>query len=420
MPSTITALDTIDLSSVTDLLTSFLTTKIPHSSIWSSINAFTYEVSGLMPEAARNNPGCQLTFYLFHVSPAPQSRNVPVANDYSQPRGNRTLPLGLDLFYLLTAYSSSSSDQEQQLMGACMQLLHENSIFNGTGSNNQPYWFTVTLEPETHDEANRRWQSYSTPFRMSVVYRVSVVFLTSSADTAPPAPAPQKIGLSVAPSQLPPASGGAIVAATNDAVFSPANPTPTDTITYQCSPTVVTLGGVFTVLGDNLDAASSAFLYILDSSGVETQVPWIVAGSTTASRVDIQLPAAFGALPASCPSPGIYQVRMGDAAGYRSNSIPLFISAQVVTPVGTWNPTSGVFTFTGAGFVDPTKVYLETVALEQVLPLGSIPVAGQFSIDATRDSISFVPPAGLLAGGYTVQLRCGGVEGPPVGQIVLP
>jgi hypothetical protein len=117
--------------------------------------------------------------------------------------------------------------------------------------------------------------------------------------------------------------------------------------------------------------------------------------------------------------PGAYQLRVGsdaakgDAKDYRSNSTPLLISARVDAPGLPWNPVAGVFSFTGDGFVPgATELLLDTVSLKAV---GGPPAPGEFQI--AGGTISFQPDT--PSGTYFVRLRVNGVEGPPVGRIVL-
>jgi hypothetical protein len=219
-----------------------------------------------------------------------------------------------------------------------------------------------------------------------------------------------------------------LTATASDIDFSPLNPVPGDTILHHYSPAVVSPGGVFSVFGAGLDQPTARRFYLVDSLLAETEVTsWrAAAAQQTAGRFVATLPVTVGALPAASPRPGVYQIRVGssvsdgDVTEYRSNSVPLLIAAQVTAPASPWNPVAGVFSFTGAGFVDgSTELYLDTIALA-ALPLGSAVGAGQFSIATTLDSVSFRLPAAIAPGAYFVRLRVRGVEGPAVGRIVLP
>jgi hypothetical protein len=420
-------ISTLDISSVTDRLIAYLENAV---TVWpgfddngGTIQRFTIHVTGNMPETVRNLGDCHLVLYLFHVVPEPGARNSPLTGSRAQP--NATHAFGLSMFYLLTSFSKDGAIKEQQSMSIALKALHERATFIDPLDG---FTFTITIEPEKDDAANRRWQSFSTPFRLSAMYRVSVTFLTPAGQAPAPAPPPTRIGLSTGPTALPFARAGALTATASEIDFTPLNPQPTDTIIHHYSPAVVSPNGTFSVFGASLDQPTAKRLFLLDSALAETEVtPWKTsAPQQTASRFVARLPNSIGAAPGASPTPGVYQIRvgssvaLGDTLNYRSNAVPLLIAAQAGPVPSPWNPVGGEFIFSGFGFVDgATELYLDTVGLT-ALALGSAPGAGEFSINASLNSIRFRPPAGLPAGTYFVRLRVGGVEGPAVGRISLP
>jgi hypothetical protein len=229
---------------------------------------------------------------------------------------------------------------------------------------------------------------------------------------------------------LPFAGAGALVATASQVDFFPPNPQPTDTITYQYSPAVVSPGGKFSAFGRGLDQPTAQRLYLIDPSLVETEVtPWRApAGPKEGkdSRMVVALPNTVGAVPGSSPSPGVYQLRVGssvasgDAADYRSNSVPLLLAAKVNEISTTLDALGKLYSFGGTGFVaGATELYLDTIPLVP-LPVGSAPNPGEFAINNSLDVVAFRTPKSIAAGRYYVRLRVGGVEGPAVGRITLP
>ncbi|SRR6266568_3495704 len=416
-------ISTLDISSVTDRLVDYLTTSVGNWPGWTanggSVPPFNIEITGRMPETVRNAGGCQVNVYLFHLNAEPATRNTPLTGTVPQP--NRSQALGLTLFYLLTAFARDNVTQEQQAMSIAVKALHERGTYVDPADG---FTFTITLEAEKADEANRRWQSYSTAFRLSAVYRVSVAFLSPTAIPGAPAAPPQRIGLSLAPIALPFAGAGALTSTASRVDFAPLHPVPGDTVVYDYSPAVVGPGGSFSAFGAGLDQPTAQRLYLVDQAGAEQEVTaWKAPPArNTASRVVATLPAAVGAIPANSPVAGMYQLRVGsavasgDAKDYRSNSVPLLVSARIDPPAQPWNPVAGVFWFTGAGFVaGATELLLDTVALRAgVAPLAQ----GDFQI--VGNTIGFRPPTGIPAGEHFVRVRVRGVEGPPVGRITLP
>jgi hypothetical protein len=415
-------ISTLDLSSVTDRVVDYLTSAVTTWPGWTTnggtVTPFNLDVSGRMPETVRNLGGCHLTMYLFHVTADASTRNTPLTGKSALP--NKSHAIGLTLYYLLTAYARDNATQEQQAMSIGVKALHERGTYVDPADG---FTFTITLDPEKADEANRRWQSYSTAFRLSAVYRVSVVFLSPTVIPGAPAPAPQRIGLSLAPLALPFAGAGALTSTASRVDCAPLSPVPGDTIVYDYSPAIVAAGGSFAVFGAGLGQPTASRLFLLDAVGTETEVTaWKApAAQNTASRVVVRLPATVGAVPANSPTPGVYQLRvgssiaLGDPATYRSNAVPVLVSAFINPPASPWNPVGGTFSFTGLGFVAAAaELLIDTVTLSKV---AGAPGAGEFQVSGS--TINFRPPAGMTPGPYFVRLRVHGVEGPPVGRIVI-
>lgn len=415
-------ISTLDLSSVTDRIVDYLTSAVTNWPGWAdnggTVARFDVSVSGKMPETVRNQSGCQVTMYLYHLVVEPSTRSTPLSGTI--PRPNPSHALGLTLYYLLTAFARDNATQEQQAMSIAIKALHERGTYVDPADG---FTFTIAMETEKADEANRRWQAYSTAFRLSAAYRVGVTFLSPTVIPGAPAPPPQRIGLSLAPVALPFAGAGALTSTASRVDFAPLAPSPGDVIVYDYTPAIVAPGASFSAFGAGLDRATAARLYLIDATGVETDVTiWKApASQQTASRVVVRLPATVGAPPANSPGPGVYQLRVGssvaqgDATTYRSNAAPVLIGAFVTPPPTPWNAAAGVFSFTGLGFeAGATEVLLETVTLR---PVAGAPNAGEFQISG--NTIAFRPPANLPAGTYFVRLRVHAVEGPPVGRIVL-
>ncbi len=420
-------ISTLDISSVTDRLIQYLEQAVTAWPGWSvnggAIPQFNIEVSGLMPEVVRNRGGCQMTFYLFHVAPEPYTRNMALTGTRAQP--NTRQALGLTLYYLVTTYSQDSPQQEQQAISIALKALHERGTYVDPGDG---FTFTVTLEGEKPDDANRRWQSFSTPFRLSAVYRVSVTFLTPAAQPGVTAPPPQRIGLGLGATALPFARAGALTGTASRVDFAPLNPAPGDVVTYEYAPAIAAPGGSFAVFGNGLDQPTAQRLYLVDAAGTETEVTaWKgPPAGNTAARVVVTMPATVGPMPGNAADAGFYQLRAGsstvagDALDYRTNTVALLVAARTNAVPDPWTPAAGVFSFSGTGFIEGEMgVLLDTVTLA-ALAQGSAPTAGTFALTNTGDTIRFRPPAGLPAGTYYVRLRVRGVEGPAVGRIALP
>src|SRR5438270_305430 len=124
----------LDLSIITDRLIAILRAAIDNSPLWTinggTIPKFTIEVSGSMPGTVRDGGGggCQVSLYLYHVSPDKHQRNSPAIG----PPLVRQRPFGLELSYLLTAFSQKDYVQEQQAMSIALRSMYDNPLVRAT------------------------------------------------------------------------------------------------------------------------------------------------------------------------------------------------------------------------------------------------------------------------------------------------
>lgn len=444
-------LGVLDLSIVTDTLIKLLEDCRDNSPLWNpnglAVNpgpAFTIKITGSMPETVRNDGDCQLSLYLFHIAQDKFQRNSPVMGSRSSLIPQQ--PMSLDLYYLLTAHTKDKPDyvREQQAMSIAIRCFYENPIVRKTvliNTQNVQEEFCLTMDVETADELSRLWQSFTTSFRLSVVYKVSVVFITPDVPGTQPAPHPQRIGLSVNPTLLPYVSEGQVFGTLRTVIYtSPDTPVPPfppavkpDIRRFDLFPATVAAGQRFLLQGAGLNQATSRRVYLLLSDGTEYEVTsWVVPDPDpqhklrTDAQITLELPTTLGA-PPNTPPAGVYQLRVGsdktqgDAQTIRSNATPFGIAARVdiPDPLGPpqppnpplLTPAGGIFTLNGAGFIaGKTEVLLDTVPLTAA---GGTPAAGEFNVNAGLTAISFRPPGNLPPGRYTVRVRVNQVESAP-------
>jgi hypothetical protein len=142
--------------------------------------------------------GSKLNLFLYNVA-----RNVGWANlglPSRDARGNRVdnPVLGVDLYYLLTAYGAQDFDAEV-LLGGAMQVLHDTPGLDrdeirtvlGTGVNlpkniqfcglaDQAESIRISPLPMSTEEIVRLWSAFQSNYRPSVAYLVTVVLLQSA------------------------------------------------------------------------------------------------------------------------------------------------------------------------------------------------------------------------------------------------
>jgi hypothetical protein len=406
------AWSTLDLSKITDDLIGLLTAVLGVASpVWKenggTIPRFDVTISGSMPESVRADGGCQLSLYLLHVSQDKFARNTPVGGGPGQL--NRRQPLSLDLYYLLTAFAGKDYHQEQVSMGIALRCFHESTIVRPP---NEEY--TVTMEVQSPDETSRLWQALSTPLRLSVIYKVSIVFITPTETPTVPGPPPTEIGLAVSPAALPVVGTARVVAPSIRSAFTKlkgASPQDLDKVVGQVAPTVAVPGDTVLIGGLGLDAGGFDNVYGTPVGGAEQNVTGTWKQSSTASELRIRIMPDKGAV----PTPGVYLITVGSdvPAKVRSNSTVLMIAARIdnVVDPPLLNPDgSGVYSIQGVGFVaGAVQVVLDTVPLTDA---GGAPGDGQFQV-AGGTSLLFKTPTLMEPGKYWVRIRVNGVESPP-------
>jgi uncharacterized protein (DUF2132 family) len=431
-------LGVLDLSLVTDNLTTMLKACRDHSPLWKAnggdADPFTIEVTGLAPDSVRDKGHCQLSLYLFHVEQDKFQMNSPLLSKRAQTIPSQ--PLSLNLYYLLTAFDKDNYVHEQQAMSIAMRCFHENPIVHTSVNLNLPpptavrEEFTLTMAVQTADDLARLWQSVTIPMRLAVIYRVSVIFVT------PPLPAAlasavRKISLSADPTDFPYASFGQVIGTTRNITYtapdsSVAKP---EIVNFDAFPATVAPKQDLTLYGAGLSRPTAKRVYLLADGAPEREVTgWIVpitnpqpppATILSDSKITLRLPDAIGTPPAGTPPPGIYQLRvgsdaaMGDAVTYRSNATPFSVAARVDVTTAPPNPPllTSPYQLTGRGFIaGQTELLLDTLPLA---PVNVPPAAGQFRITGGGTQINFQPPAGLPPGRYSVRVRVNHVESDP-------
>jgi hypothetical protein len=415
----------LDLSIITDELIGLLNVVVdPGSTVWTkhggSIDFFPVTVSGAMPEADRDGAaGCLLSLYLLHVSQDPHFRNTPVSGPLAQV--NAKHPLSLNLYYLLTSFANKNYNQEQQAMSIAMRCFHEQAIMKVATPHAKEY--SITMEVETADEMSRLWQALSAPYRLSVVYKVSIVFVSPSKAAVPAAMAPTSVGLVVSPQDSASGAPARIFgAAVRESLAAPegASAGDADSVVTSIVPGLVRPGDDLIVTGDGFDLPAYAKVYLIGPGAVETDITgW--RQDSAASTLRVHFPRNPAAVPPS-PPPGNYLLALGsDGPKIRTNAAAVAIAARVdpvKTPPGLEGDTgTGVYTVQGAGFTAAvTEVRLGDVAL---VPVAAAPSAGEFQVAPDGTSFAFKAPAGLAAGHYYLDIKVNQIRSPPPSWYVV-
>jgi hypothetical protein len=425
---------TLDLSAVTDSLLGLVKSQWTTAPIWTEVAGsppaptFTPSFTGLAPDAARQAPGPQLALYLYHVEPDNAREALFWQPQLASAQGGeptRFLPLALNLYYLLFAYSETSYTEEQEAMSVALRVFHANPVVRSDPGAATPWELTLTMEHRSYDEMSRLWQATTAPLRMSQVYRAAVVFIDP--DPAPAAAAPvSSFSVSVNPVPSPgPADFPVVFGTARDGSYA----APGGTVPFSQSPATLAAGQAASLLGSDLGITGvSDHVYLLPSAGgAELDITtWAIAAESSAATFALRAPAGAGAAPAGTPDPGVYQLRVGSGAAgtpsaTRSNSTPVSVAALVHPPAGgpvlTGSPP---FTVTGVGFVPgATEVLTGTVTLAGTGGPAASPGPGEVSVEESGTSFTFSPPAGPAGTVVPVRVRVNGIESDPAVWVML-
>jgi hypothetical protein len=393
----------LDLSAITDTLIDLVKASWDSSPLWAELDEgspatpaappFTPNISGLAPDVLPTEPGPQLGIFLYHVEAnnameslywAPQ---IP-ADSSGGGEPVRFLPMALDLYYLMSAFSESNYHWEQQAMSVALRIFHANPIIRSPAG---PAWeLTLTMEHRSYDEMSRLWQATTSPMRLSVVYRAAVVFI----DPDTPPPAARKTAAAnfiVEPLASGPAAGGDLFGTFRRGSYL----APSGVVPFTQAPATVAPGQPVWLLGSNLaDAAIS----LISESGALTDISGWIGVDSTATRIVLQVPSVAGSPPGAPPAPGRYQVQVGDGLA------PLTVAAYVDPGPGPVLASQPSITVTGEGFVPGATE----------ISVGAIPVpASQISVAPTGTSLTFTSPSGSGGMVWPVTVRVNGIESDP-------
>src|SRR5262245_13208430 len=200
--------DALSIAAVTGLLRDLLNGVMTRPDLkLSTIVGSTVDVSALPPDLIKSetNGTNRLNVFLYQVQPNQGWRNI---NHPSRDgRGDRISnpPLGLDLYYLLTAYAGADM-QAEVLLGYAMQYLHESGVITRDMIRNQFNTWSGSVDPLLKalpgskladqieqikicpyalntEEMSKLWTATQAHYRPTTAYHVSVVLIESQYPT---------------------------------------------------------------------------------------------------------------------------------------------------------------------------------------------------------------------------------------------
>jgi Pvc16 N-terminal domain len=146
-------------------------------------------ISTKSPRKSRNDShgGSQINIFLYQtaVNAAWQKKQGSSQLQLGEPE---SLPLALNLYYLIAAYGRNDDDiLSHQLLGKAMSILHEHPLLTpaeikaalpGNDLHEQVEQIRITPQPLSPEDLSRLWSIFQAPYEISVAYQVSVVLMT--------------------------------------------------------------------------------------------------------------------------------------------------------------------------------------------------------------------------------------------------
>ncbi|MCP4656022.1 MAG: DUF4255 domain-containing protein [bacterium] len=131
----------------------------------------------------------RINLFLYQVQESAALRNADWQPRADDPGTLMPPPLSLNLFYLMTAYAANDpqtgNSTAHEILGDAMRVFHEYPIVpEGSldpGLLDAREEIRVMLHALDLEELSRVWNTFTQPFRLSVLYEVSVVQLDRSA-----------------------------------------------------------------------------------------------------------------------------------------------------------------------------------------------------------------------------------------------
>lgn len=159
-----------------------------------------------LDKARGNHDGNQINLFLYHTAVSSAWRNMDMPH---QGKAGEThpFPLGLELYYLVTAYGENDNDiQSHRLLGQAMSVLHDHAILSpaeielatrpneadsalfSSDLHQQIERIRLVLLKLSFDEIAQIWRPFQAQYRISAAYQASIVLIESGLPVKTPLP----------------------------------------------------------------------------------------------------------------------------------------------------------------------------------------------------------------------------------------
>jgi hypothetical protein len=141
------------------------------------------DVSLLGPDESGN--ARRINLFLYKVQENPFLKTLDWQVNTADPTRISPPPLSLNLFYLVTPYANndpqSGATPAHEILGEAMRVFYEHAVvpeqYLVDGLKGAPEQIKITQSPFDMEELSQVWGTFKQPFRLSVMYEISVVQL---------------------------------------------------------------------------------------------------------------------------------------------------------------------------------------------------------------------------------------------------
>ncbi len=146
----------------------------------------------------------RVNLFLYKVQENPFLKNADWQVTAADPARIGPPPLSINLFYLMTPYAvndpQTGATPAHEILGEAMRVFYENAIvpeqYLVNGLKGSPEQIKITHNVLDMDELSQVWGTFKQPFRLSVLYEISVVQVDQApASQLPMPPRVRQIGV---------------------------------------------------------------------------------------------------------------------------------------------------------------------------------------------------------------------------------
>jgi hypothetical protein len=367
------------------------------------LNDITVTMQPLDRARVNANTANQMNVFLYHVLPSGAWRNSDIPGRV-RPGETGSFPLGLNLYYLLTAFGKENDATRpfsHQVMGRALNILNDHPLLgskeiqNALPNNdlwNQVERIRFTLQPFSVEEIAKLWTGFQTQYRLSVAYEAAVVLIESTRPIVTPLPVLTRGK-----------DDGGIVALAN---LLPPFPALSQIKLLPPGQTTAKLGDEITLLGQHLDGD---LVRVQFSPARLPAPPPIDVNGGTDTQIKVTIPKDA---PANWPA-GVYSIQVlvtknlvtppvtpQDQESRTTNALPMALAPQITSKLPMTVKRPAKIKLTCASTVQPSQLVS--------LLLGMQEVPADAHAAATRQ-LTFATDA-AAPGTFLIRLRIDGVD----------